>query len=372
MARRERGFKPAAIGTSSSAALSDRRTHRGTANLLALNTIELVLLVEPGDYIEEIWAAGRAVTNGTPATARFVLYETTASGNSESVNGVTTPAEGALIGAGILSVATSVGTVAWYSATGLNVDLSPWAGKYVKLAIISDGGQWRRVNVAGGLSGDMVSGSTGGADDPFGSATGQTSLNPFYMVVQSGAGLSDINGGSPATYGDSVTWTATGFVPSSATVDGVAATSVSETGMTIPSLVDGQATARPGARTVTATDGTNSPSANLTINPPAGYQYFQLTTQTSDPAKATPDEAVSGDHWMVETKDSTVATADGLVSTNHDGEILAWLIKDDTKIAGQYAIIFGEGGEYIETRKISARNIYAEKIKAVKITASKI
>ncbi len=204
----------------------------------------------------------------------------------------------------------------------------------------------------------------------------QSALRKFHIWAEGEIGaayaISDINGGNPATYGQAVTWTATGFSPNAATVDGIAASAVSSSGMTLPSLVDGHAAPRPGSRAVVASEGGNSANATMPVAAPAGFQYIQLTTQTSDPAKATPAEADPDDHWMVETKNNTVATADGLIKTDHVGTVIAWLIKDDTKIAGQYAIIFGEGGEYIETRKISARKIYAEKIKAVKITASRI
>lgn len=195
-----------------------------------------------------------------------------------------------------------------------------------------------------------------------------TAYDPFAPLYS----VTNINGGSSVTYGQAVTWTATGFSPNAATVDGISAAAVSASGMTLPPLVDGQAAPRPGSRAVLATEDVNSANGTVSVSEPAGYQYVQLTTQTTDPAKATPPEAQPGWHWMVETKNNTVATANGLVTTDHAGEVLAWLIRDDTKIAGQYAIIFGEGGEYIETRKISARKIYAEKIKAVKITASKI
>lgn len=195
-----------------------------------------------------------------------------------------------------------------------------------------------------------------------------TAWDPFAAPYS----ITGVNGGSPATYGQAVTWTASGFSPNAATVDGIAATAVSSSGMTLPALVDGQAASRPGSRAVVASEGGNSANATIPVSAPAGFQYVQLTAQTNDPAKATPPEAAPDDHWMVETKNNTVAYDNGLVETDHVGTVIAWLIKDDTKIAGQYAIIFGEGGEYIETRKISARKIYAEKIKAVKITASRI
>lgn len=183
-----------------------------------------------------------------------------------------------------------------------------------------------------------------------------TAYDPFAPLYS----VTNINGGIPVTYGQAVTWTATGFTPSSATVDGISASAVSASGMTLPPLVDGQAAPRPGSRAVVATEGGNSANGTVTFTAPAGYQYVQLTTQTDDPAKATPDEAEAGDHWMLETKNDTVSTAEGFVSTNHEGEILAWLIKDDTKIAGQYAIIFGEGGQYIETRSLAVVGLGAK------------
>lgn len=190
-----------------------------------------------------------------------------------------------------------------------------------------------------------------------------SAVRKFHMWAEGEAAIDPrITVAGDVVHGTPKTWTSQDFDPAinAATLDGVACSAVSNTGFTPPALVDGQVTARPGSRTITATNGTQSDSEDVNVAPPPGFNYVQLIAQSTDPARATPAESVAGDHFMYENKNGTVITSAGLPSSNHEGEILAWLVKDATKIAGQYAIIFGDGGQYIETRSLAVAGLGAK------------
>lgn len=336
MATHQFGFKPAAIGTSASASLTDTRVFRGTANVLSLNTIPLVHQVQSGQRIKQAFAAGRAANAPTLATAKLCIYETDSAGLTQT----------ALVMKDIL-VTTTIGTVAWYSATGLDIDLSPWTGKYIKIGIQSDGGQWRRCNVAGGLSGDMVSASSGGAPDPFGSATNQTSLHPMYLVVEDGPAIVSVNGGEPLMPGIPASISTLDFSSpiNAATIDGVACSNVSGGFLTPPVLLDGQQFPRPGsARTLVVTNGTQSASkADTPVGIPEGYTATELSgtlnlTQVGALYNLSP-AAVVGD-FIIHPSTHELTPA-GLPRTNEYGRAIFWHLQASTKIARAYYFVTG-------------------------------
>lgn len=360
MAQYRVGYEPTSLGTGSIAPQGITYTPNKADYTANGSTIPPNHLVQPGQRIVKFLVAGKASTAGTNAQTRMGAYETNEACTSE----------GARVTYDHYTQVTTSTTVAWHEVS-VDVPLSDFVGRWIKPSKGGDGGQFRAANISGGVSGDFNTASTS-FPDPFGSATNQTSLVPMVMIIEDGAGLSDINSGAAATYGQSVIWTTTGFAPNTAVVDGVPSTAVSSSGMTLPTLADGELAPRPGTRTVSASEGGTSANSTISIEAPAGFQYVQLTTQATDETRATPDEAEPGDHFMVETGDNTIAYPNGTVGTNRVGSAVAWLIKDTTKLAGQYEIIFGEGGVVLEVKRLLAFKYTAFKPTAIKPKAEKL
>lgn len=352
MATYELGFKPPSASGGTSGALSSTIALHKSDYSENGSSIPAVHLIQPGQFISLASMLCRAATNGVPGTSRMGLYETDETGLTQ----------GALIVKDLM-INTSSSTVAWCTGGAIKVDLSSHTGKWVKVAKSQD--DLVRVGFVAGVSGDVVT-NNNSFPNPFGAAGNATGIPGMFVTIEDGPAVTGVNGGNPLQPGVAANWTVAGFdpAPSAAKLDGVDCSSVSNTGFTPPALVDGQVTARPGSRTLTATNGAQSDSETVNVSPPPGFNYVQLIAQSTDPARATPAEAVAGDHFMYENKNGTVITSAGLPSSNHEGEILAWLVKDDTKIAGQYAIIFGEGGQYIETRSLAVAGLGAKGLAA--------
>lgn len=346
----EFGFKPAALSTSSSGTLSDKRTHRGTANLAAINTIPLVHLVAAGDRLTQVQYGGRATTSGDTATGTVCLYETNSTGTNEGVP----------VDVGAITVTSAVETVAWCSTSALNIDLTPWAGKYIKFAVLSDGGKWRRCLISGGASGDMVSNTSGTQTNPFGSLISQSSLYPVYGKIENGgAAISSVNGGNPVIPGQAATWTATGFSPNAATLDGIACLSVSSLGFTPPGYADEANNPRPGNRSLVASEGANTASATVPVGVIPGYKYQTLASVSASLYSVVKDmDADIGDFVVYPDADGNSVTSAGEIETNHEGSQVFWLIKGDTGYGLSYNVLTGPGGELIEVnRSLTAKSL---------------
>ncbi len=356
MATHEFGFKPATIGTSSSAPLTDTRVHRNTSGVQALNTIPLVHLVQPGQRLKILNAGGRASTNGVLAAGAFCVYETDSTGMTQT-NLVTKG----------MQVTTTSSTISWLANSSIDFDLTPWAGKYIKPGVQSDDGQFRRCNVSGGVAGDMVSSTNGTGPNPFGTAANQTSLYPIYFVVEDGAGLSDINGGNPVIPGQPFTWAPT-FTPTSGSIGGLSLSGVSLSGATAPGYVDGEPILLPGTRTVTAIDGSATASANATVGVIPGYTYTVLEPGFDEGNYSVVQGAGASDGWFVIHPDTDVVGTDALLKTNAEGSRTYWLGDPVSGNGYSYTVTTGEDGSVTVSRSLTSAGITASGITGRGIT----
>lgn len=125
------------------------------------------------------------------------------------------------------------------------------------------------------------------------------------------------------------------------TLDGVPLTSANNTTFAIPNLVDGSATPRIGARTLTLTDGTLVGSRQVTVSQPTGLSAVQLASNFSNG----PDTivynfspaAVAGD-WIYFDPLEGIADQYGYYTTDRTDIMTLWHIQASTGIARSFDV----------------------------------
>jgi hypothetical protein len=184
------------------------------------------------------------------------------------------------------------------------------------------------------------------------------SVRQFHMWVEGSTNTAAIGGVNDSTdtaaYGQVCTWSTTGFSPdaNAATIAGVSCSSVSSSGFTMPSLVDGATVPLPGTRQLTGTNGTQSADRNITVTAPAGMASQLLSGELDtegagsvlidfDPA------AVADDYILYPTAGNASVNSAGQLQTDTTGTIEMWHIKASTGIARSFQVITGAPGGII-------------------------
>lgn len=170
------------------------------------------------------------------------------------------------------------------------------------------------------------------------------------------------------------TWAATGFSPDPniAIIDGIECPADID-GFTPPAIVDEQPAPRPGVRTLTGSNGTQTANTTATVGVFEGYSYVALNgvleTGNNSVIQSFNPPAVSGADFLIIPPGSS-STEQGLPSSNNDGEEIWWHVEGATKIHRMYVVTFGEGGEFTVTR--FAKPLIAKKLTAKSLMAKKL
>lgn len=336
------GYVPTPQPTSSSGVVSNTATSNTTP--LANNTLDdLIWFVEAGDTITLIEALGRKDSAAGSATAHIGAYITDATGATE----------GATVFPDVpIPVASNV--VDWYPSSELAIDLTPWAGQWIKLSYNHDE-SFRRAQVTG-TAGNTVTSSTN-YPNPFGSGALQATNYCLRATVNrlDAQSITSVNGGTDAAaIGSTVPVVVSGFptAVNAGTIDGISLSAASSTSITIAGFVDGAMAPRVGAaRPLVLTNGTVSGTRNITINSPAGFTSVEIlagfNTGEEDSIVYNFDPPMAAGRLIFFDPTKGTVYSNAGYSGSFTGTQLMWDYDPATKIARSFYVITGADGEVI-------------------------
>lgn len=173
--------------------------------------------------------------------------------------------------------------------------------------------------------------------------------------------ITNVNDGEPVIPGVRATWEPLGYspAPNAAMLDGVACVDVDADGFTPSGYMDSAKNPRPGNRTLTATNGTQSANATVPVGVIAGYKYVQLVTVGSGSGFIAKGMNVQPG-WFITYPDAhgNNVTDSGMFQTNFAGTQVFWAQNGDTGYGLSYNVITGPGGEIIEvSRSLTAKSL---------------
>lgn len=170
--------------------------------------------------------------------------------------------------------------------------------------------------------------------------------------------IDSVNGGDPVVYGESFTWSTSGFspAPNAATIAGVACSSVSGSGGTAPALNDGATVPMPGTRQLTGSNGTQSASINKVVAVADGLFARELVGTPNTGAGSVvvgfSPAAKAGDYIVHPTTNNTSVDDKGRLKTDNEGTMNFVHISVDEGnsnigIAYTYQVITGADGSLV-------------------------
>lgn len=359
----EMGFKPPSATGGTSAAVSFTTTLHDNDFSEFNSLIPVVHLVKAGQYIDVVRVLCRAAVGTIPGTARIGFYETDVTGKTQTN----------LVVKDLLVNVTDT-AVKWNESAPILFDLTPWAGKYIKIAIGPDSGIRR--GFVTGASGDAV---TNNAAFPanFGAGQNVTALPGMYAVIKDGPGIVSANNGGAIVPGQPATWVTTDFSPAvtRAVLDGVECSNVSAAGFLPPGLVDEMQMPRAGNRVLNGRNATQSANLTKQVAAPQGYAAveilagFKTGRDDSIAYQFNPPLQVADLFYNDPTK-GTVGS-DASYQGNHIGDQLIWHHESATKIVRSFILTTGAGGQVISVRRFfGAVHIAADYFQAKKLKAS--
>lgn len=227
------------------------------------------------------------------------------------------------------NAALSAGGIQWISLTGLNIDISAHAGKTLSVACATPTGS--------GFN--HVLGTVTGASRANTANVGQTTIpDPitvqaptansgvsFYFVTETisggGATITDINTNETVQVGGSVAITASGITAATGmTIGGKTLTSFSGSGTsytgTMPAMVSGQTYPAYGTQSAVLTDGVNSPSLNVTLQPNSSKLTVTVGTVNSTIGHVGYYAAIQSGDQLTYSTPAALGTATNSIATD--------------------------------------------------------
>lgn len=312
----------------------------------------------PHGIEQSVWANYFQYSSGT--TSKFLLDEIIPGGSDWEIGKKFFVRFAALnSNAGTLSLTASTGENGSYASIAQGVPIAnPPIPTVFEATVVDDGAGRARILL---------------------SVSSTAALRNLQFIEVFDAKINSISDGV-VRIGEAQTWSITGFVPVSATIDGIALTGVNSSGFVMPDY-DDAAIPNYGYRQVTATDGTITASYWVYVEPKTGYHYTRIegVSITTDGYLQThyPPLAVG---WTVTMLDgnqlvpavafNTVGT-DGEIITDYEGiqQIYVWKSTDKSIVMLD---LDTSGSVPVVTVALTGQKIKASKIGAAKITATNL
>jgi len=227
----------------------------------------------------------------------------------------------------------------------------------------------------------FTSGSYTTPADPSLQSGGFDSFNEFYFALDDVAGATVTPGASNYTYADTITYTTTLTSLTSATLTDAESnvftlTSVTDTSADIPAIAAALDACLTGPVTLTVSDGSDTATAAITLDPLSGYTVTTLTSLAGTPSWIDDWDTAAevGDQGQKDEPRLTL-NADGSYSTTGDtafSEVVWVTAKTGGEVTAITYNFLDEGGGGTGSGPISSSIINSSTIDSTTITSTSI